>query len=425
MAASNRTSALRLRPDLLLIVAIIPLGTHATELDLRFKAFGSTAMLPEDDLQRALDGTPAQDGSLDARLMIEEQRGSWRVIGHVDTVYEGGDSFGFSNAPQNRLDQTPSDDDSRFMDLTWTVEDGDRYRAYQRVDRLAVAYRHGNWGVTMGRQAVSWGSGLVFQPMDLFSPFAPTAVDRDYKAGDDVLMFDRLSGGGSDLQLLAVLRRDDQGERDASEGSVGGKFHMLFGEQDLEFIAGRHYRDVVIGASLRMPLGTALMRTDWLVTDLDDGGVEVSGIVNVDYSFDWLGNSWYVFAEYYRNGFGVSHKPVDLTRLPDALVARLARGEVFTLMKDYTALGAQVQWHPLLMHSTTLITNLHDSSSLLQTSASFDAGDAMRIEAGAVVPLGRPGDEYGGINLPPLAPGAAPLTTGGATQLYARFVYYF
>lgn len=425
MAASNRTSALRLRPEFLLLLVLLPLVSRAAELDLRLKAFGSTAMLPEDDLQRALDGTPAHDGSLDARLMFEEQRGRWRFVGHVDTVYEGGDSFGYNNAPQSRLDQTPSDDDSRFMDLTWTVEDGERYRAYQRIDRLAVAYRRGTWGVTVGRQAVSWGSGLVFQPMDLFSPFAPTTVDRDYKAGDDVLMFDRLNEGGSDLQLLAVMRRDAQGDRDADEGSIGGKYHVLVGERDFEFIAGRHYRDSVFGASVRMPLGTALMRTDWLVTDLDDGGIEVSGIVNVDYSFDWFGKSWYVFAEYFRNGFGVSHKPADLTRLPDALVARLTRGEVFTLMKDYTAFGAQVQWHPLLTHATTLITNLHDSSSLLQTSASFDAGDAMRLEAGVVLPLGRPGDEYGGVNLPPLAPGAAQLTTGGARQLYARFVYYF
>ena len=35
---------------------------------------------------------------------------------------------------------------------------------------------------------MSWGNGLVFQPMDLFNPFTPTAVDRDYKPGNDLLL---------------------------------------------------------------------------------------------------------------------------------------------------------------------------------------------------------------------------------------------
>ncbi|NJN51852.1 MAG: hypothetical protein HC809_08855, partial [Gammaproteobacteria bacterium] len=388
---------MRLRPELLIALGLASLDARAADLDLRLKAFGSHAMLPDEDIQRASEGTPAQDGSVDARAMFAQQTGGWRWIAELDTVYQVGDSYGFNNAPQGTLDQTPSDDDSRFMDLTWTLDDGDRHRVYQRLDRLALSYRGANWGVTVGRQAVSWGSGLVFQPLDLFSPFAPTTVDRDYKPGDDVVMFDRLNDNETDLQLLAVLRRDAQGNRDAAETSVGGKFHALWGERDLDFVVGRHYRDAVFGVSLRMPVGTALLRTDWLVTDLEEGGTKVSGIVNLDYSFDWMGKSWYVFAEYFRNGFGVSREPVDITRLPSALTTRLARGELFTLMKDYTALGMQIQWHPLIMHSLSVITNLHDTSSLLQTSVSYDAGDAMRYEAGVVAPLGAPGDEYGGV----------------------------
>ena len=61
-----------------------------------------------------------------------------------------------------------------------------------------------HWAVTVGRQAVSWGSGIVFQPLDPFNPFAPTAVDRDYKAGDDLVLIERLFDNGHDAQLLRV-----------------------------------------------------------------------------------------------------------------------------------------------------------------------------------------------------------------------------
>ena len=41
-----------------------------------------------------------------------------------------------------------------------------------------------------------------------------------------------------------------------------------------------------------------------------------------------------------------------------------------------------------------------------------------------VVPIGRPGDEFGGVPLATDARGD-PITTGGALRGYLRWVYYF
>ncbi len=164
------------------------------------------------------------------------------------------------------------------------------------------------------------------------------------------------------------------------------------------------------------------MRTDWLVTDLDDGGYKTSGIVNLDYSFTWLDRNWYVFGEYFHSGFGINRQPVDLAKLPKALSARLLRGELFTLMQDYSAVGARLEWHPLLTQSLTLITNLHDGSNLVQTQLAYEPSDAQHVDAGYVRNLGDTGDEYGAIALPPPATG---LTTGGGSQWYLRWTYYW
>ena len=143
----------------------------------------------------------------------------------------------------------------------------------------------------------------------------------------------------------------------------------------------------------------AVLRTDWLLTDLDEGGYKTSGVVNLDYSFVWLDRNWYAFGEYFHSGFGVNHQPVDLTKLPKALTERLARGELFTLMQDYTALGTRVEWHPLVTQSLTLITNLHDGSNLVQTQFAYEPTDAQHVDAGYVRNLGGTGKEYGAIEL--------------------------
>ncbi len=410
-----------MRRWLLLAVALgQAASSHAMEFDARLKAFGTQSYFPNHDLQRELDGSPATDGDFDLRLMFSERKGRWEFVAHHTTIYQVGDSFQFNQTPQNTLDQTPRDDDRRFFDLTWTLDDGADHRLYHRFDRLAATYRGDGWGITFGRDAVSWGSGKVFQPMDVFAPFAPTTVDRDYKAGEDLVRVDRLLGGGSDIELLAVLRRDDEENRDVDETSIGAKWHSFFGESELELVGGRHYEDLIAGFTFRHPLGGALLQTDWLATHLDEEDKwVVSGVVNLDYSFVVAQKNAYVFAEYYRNGFGRNDKPVDIFNLPDSLIVRLQRGEVFNFMKDYTAFGGSIEWHPLVRQNLTLISNLHDRSSLLQMQLSYEPSDAQRLEFGLTEPLGDEGDEYGGITV------LGDLTRGGESKLYLRWVYFF
>ena len=89
-------------------------------------------------------------------------------------------------------------------------------------------------------------------------------------------------------------------------------------------------------------------------------------------------------------------------------------------MRNYVAVGMTYEWHPLITQATTLITNLHDSSSLLQIGVSYVPGDQQSIQLGWVEPLGRRGEEFGGIPV-----FGDEVTTGSASRAYLRWVYYF
>ena len=280
------------------VLNCLALPAFGLEMDVRAKFFGVGAALPEHSLQRQISGTPAYDYTADLRLLFTQELGRVTLTAHHNTILNGGDSFAFLTNPGATLDQSATDDDFRLMDLTWELHSGDRHRLVHRFDRLALQYRGATWGVTVGREAVSWGSGLVFQPMDLFSPFAPTTVDRDFKAGDDLLIVDKLFADGSDLQFLGVARRDLDGDATSDVASAALKWRKFIGASELELFGGKHYRDQVYGGALRIPVRSAMLRTDLVATRLDDGGWYFSGIVNLDYSFDLAGRSSYVFAEY-------------------------------------------------------------------------------------------------------------------------------
>ena len=409
----------------LLLTVAVGAPAYAVEADFRLKWFGTATAYPEHDVVRLTEQSPQFDQSMDGRLMLSGGGGGFEWVVHHASVLISGDAVARANRTNTSAapDQIPTGDERRVMDLTWPIGDGKRHDAFHRFDRLALKYRKGNWAVTLGREAVSWGSGRVFQPMDLFNPFAPTVVDRDFKAGDDLLHAQVLLGNGSDVELLAVGRRDVTGDITGTAGSVAAKLHGFAGGSEYEIMAAKHYRDRVYGLTLRIPIGGALVRTDVVATDLGDGGWKTSGVLNIDYSFDVLQKNVYVFGEYFHNGFGVG-RVERVADLPQALTDRLARGETFTLMRDYVALGGNVQWHALLTQNLTVLTNLHDSSSLLQTSLIYDPGDRQRLELGMTLPMGRQGDEYGGINVARLPDGRT-ATTGGAARGFARWVYYF
>ena len=391
---------------------------------MRLKWFTTASALPEHDVQRQVDNTPSYDHTFDLRTMVSHDVGELRFILDHSVVLLSGDATAIGRDPNSAVDQTVTSDAKRWVDLTWNIEDGKRHQSFHRLDRAAVQWRPGDWSVTLGRQAVSWGSGIVFQPMDLFSPFSPTVVDRDYKSGEDILLVDRLLKNGHDLQLLHVVRRDDEGHVSNRVSSTGFKWHGYAGNIEFEGIVGRHYDEQVIGLSLRLPVGQALLRADVIATEHETlssrGQWRVSGIVNADMTFMVGERNGYAFAEYFYNDWGVGDLPNNILELPLALQERLARGELFNLMRDYIAIGGSIEWHPLIRQTLTIISNLHDGSSLLQMEVGFDPNDHQALQFGWIEPLGRAGDEFGGV---PIVGDA--LTSGGASRVYLRWAYFF
>ncbi len=411
-----------LRVAVIVAAALLTPAVQALEADVRLKWFSTSSVLPDHDIQRVQSHTPLQDHSADMRIMFKHQWGRVQLLMDHSTVLFSGDTAALDAGRDVSLDQTVSEDSRRWVDLTWHIAEGNRHSSFHRLDRLAAQWQPGDWSITLGRQALSWGSGIVFQPMDLFSPFSPTVVDRDYKAGDDLLLIDRLLANGQDLQLLHVVRRDEDRDVTSRVSSTALKWHGYLGAVEFEAVAARHYDEPVAALSMRMPVGTALLRSDVVASRDLQGDWRVSGLLNADYSFTLGQRNTYVFAEYFHNGWGISELAAPL-QLPEELQMRLERGELFNLMRNYLALGATFEWHPLVNQNLTVISNLHDSSSLLQVQFSYSPGDNQSLQAGWIEPLGRAGDEFGGVPLLPAADGGL-VTTGGAGRAYLRWVYY-
>ena len=398
---------------LVLLIALPILGAAA---DARTELGGHTKLrvvgqsYPSDSLFHDLYGSSSIDAQGGLRLNLEHRQSGWSFNTSYQLAALNGETF-----------LLPSDA-RRLLDLTSVVERGSESALVHRLDRLWLGFTSEKTVVRFGRQALSWGNGLFYAPMDLVNPFDPAAVDTEYKAGDDMLYLQYLTDSGADVQGAYVIRRDvlnDDVDTDVATAAV--KYHGFAGEGEFDVLVARHYGDDVLGLGVSHALGSAHWSGDLVVTDTDvDTIVQLS--TNLSYSWMWRGKNMSGAIEYHFNGFGQdseSYDPLSLAANSD-LLRRLSRGESFTLGRHYVAGSVMVEMTPLWSVSPTLLINASDPGGLLQLVTNYSLSDNMTLLASLNFPFGESGSEFGGIET--AVPGRYLSRRSG---VFAQWAWYF
>ena len=411
--------------DLLPATALF--GTLPGDWRSALKLRGSSAWADASTLLGAGEAAHLLDAASEFRIMNETTAGKWRFEGHYEFIWSGGDLNERSRRRGATGESTAGyatqivNDRARLFDFTHIIHAGSRSVAYHRLDRMNVTFS-APWGlVRIGRQAVTWGGGAMFNPADLFNPFSPTDVERDFKVGDDLALFDA-NAGKANIQALYVVRRErESGDVRFSESSIAAKVHGAIGSIEAHLIGGWHYNRPVGAISVSGYWGNATWNTDVVHISLDIPGSASSYwsiVANLQYSWVWGERNWYGIVEYYFNGIGDAN-PIETAGDP-AVRELAARGNLFSLGRNYLGSTIQYEAHPLLNLFANVIWNLDDRSGLIQPRAIWSISQNLEATFGASLPFGGSNTEFGGFEIPAIG-----LTTEPATFLFAWISWYF
>jgi hypothetical protein len=354
---------------------------------------------PDTDADTILDSAgfgddPTLSGTGDLRLKLALHGATWKLEGHhaISALPQQGQGLGGASTGVGLT--APE-----LLPLTWEPDVGDAMTLRGRTDRLLFVLHLPHLTLTAGRQPVSFGSGLVFTPMDVVNPFSPATVDTEYKPGVDALRADAFWGTAGQATLVAAWAGDT--ERVSEEDLVAaGHVQSTVGVTDLRGLLAYVRGDGVLGAGITSALGGAGVHSDVTLTLPGPETPEEDPFVRAVLGGEVRPHSTTTVAlEGYLQTWGASSPQ---GYLEQAQSPRVARGEVWLLGRGYASLSVLQEMSPLVQVSAALIANVTDPSALLAPSLTWSVADEAVVGLGGYVALG-PRPEQTQLQLDPSA----------------------
>jgi hypothetical protein len=331
--------------------------------------------------------------TLTSRVAYEHQI---RARSHGSQTGLGSDLLpAFSDAPYRivPLENEIVDETSTFV---WRHE----------LDRALLA-AHPDWGeITVGRQAIGLGRGVIFGSVDVFAPFSALEVDREWRRGVDAARIEYRLSPTSSFELLGV------GGDTWNDAALLARYRGYVGRLDGELIAGKRGRDAMYGAVASAFIGGAEAHGEIAVFDTPEaqpgGGLfgndhmAAQATLGASYTFG-LGNGLTLLGEYQYNGFGVREAEDILPKLREQnFQNRFLRGDMRILGRHGFALQTSYPFSNVWSGSLLLVGSPEDGSGVASPSLAWDVSDHVTIDAAAFLPWGAEPEqgilqsEYGG-----------------------------
>jgi hypothetical protein len=280
----------------------------------------------------------------------------------------------------------------RIRQLDWQLASGANSEWRIEVDRAAVHARVAHANLTVGRQAIGWGRGVVFSAVDLFSPFTPLEVDREWRRGVDAVR--------ADVKLADRVSVDTVGAfgSDIDHSAVAARLRGYAGTADVEVVGGWRAGDVFGGATSSAAVGDAEVHGELAVfrTPAVPGSpsfrVErsiVKAVAGGSYRLP-IGSGVLVYVEYYYSGFGATSAAGILPLLAEpAFQERYLRGDTQVLVRHAAAALASYELSPELSCAVQVLQSPVDGSGVVVPSATFTFGDRVSLLVNGYVSYGQ------------------------------------
>ncbi len=277
----------------------------------------------------------------------------------------------------------------RIRPLDWSLDASSGRSWRHEIDRANAQVHAGRAEITLGRQAIGWGRGVMFGAVDLFAPFSPLEADREWRCGVDAARSDFKLTDRTSLDLVGAFGPS------IDESAFAARFRGYTQALDLEVMAGRRARDVFGGITTSAAVGDAELHGELagfrVPPDLRAGtrGVVWKAVAGGSYRFP-IGSGVLTFVEYHYSGFGAENpEQIPALLTTPAFVERYIRGDMQILSRHAVATMASYEPSPEVAWSAQWLHNPRDRSGVVAPNVTYTLSDAASIAGTVYLGYGR------------------------------------
>jgi hypothetical protein len=178
-----------------------------------------------------------------------------------------------------------------------------------KLHRAYAKLTLGNFTATAGRQQIRFGSGRMWNPLDILNPVDPTNIEgAEEQKGTDAIKLDYYPNEKTEIGVIYAAKRvNDSGKFEdlsTKNSNTIARLKTTFGETEIAGLGGRVAHRSVGGADLSGILFDGTIRGSALYSHPDEGKSFWQASAGYEYNF---ASGLYFLAEFFYNQNGLNY----------------------------------------------------------------------------------------------------------------------
>jgi len=276
-----------------------------------------------------------------------------------------------------------------FLNLSWDPHYSNDLYYRMKLHRAYARLNTGDFSFTLGRQQIRFGSGRLWNPLDILNPISPTFVEgAEEQKGTDALRADWYFTSSSELSLVVnpVLTDNRYGDMKFQNCNYVARAKTSIKETDIALLGGWISRRGVAGIDGATILFDGMLRGSVLYSNPEDYDYYVQASMGYEYTF---GFGLYMLAEYFFNQNGMNFNADLKNAYTASLISGMSQSGYFLLANQFLTanrhylgfvLGYDI--HPLVRDDFFIIVDFEGRAAFINESLKFNAMENLDFTAG-------------------------------------------
>ena len=244
---------------------------------------------------------------------------------------------------------------NQFLDLTWEPVYNRDVLYRTKIHRAYAKLSMSRFTLTAGRQLVRFGSGRLWNPLDILNPISPTFVEgAEEQKGTDAMRVDYYIGESTELSLVFAPNRynDEFREFSVKNGNSVARLKTASGKTDIALLGGWIARRAAAGLDIAATVLDGTLRGGVLLCDPENGQSYMQGSAGYEYTFS---SGLYFLVEYFYNENALNRNTELKLAYEASFITGISQDNFFllanqfiTLNSHYTGLALGYDFFPLV-----------------------------------------------------------------------------